>query len=80
MYQNNQTGNISQYKRNIQVRWGNHCRLGKLIRITCSESVFVTTVIQHTKRMRRIISQSLVPLYSIFPRYFINGKILEKSY
>ena len=32
----------------------NHCRRGKAIRVTYSESVSVVLVIQHTKRMRCI--------------------------
>ena len=43
-------------QRNIQTRSSDHCSRGKAIRITCSECVFVTLVIQHAKRMRCVMS------------------------
>jgi len=49
---------------------------------TCSEYVFIALVIQHAKRMRRIICL-LWPgrLYHIIPHYFINGTIFRgKNY
>jgi hypothetical protein len=48
------------YKRNIHARSPNHCCLGKAISITYCECVSVALVIQHTKRMRRIILWSVV--------------------
>jgi hypothetical protein len=42
--------------------------------------VFVALRIQHAKPMRRITLASVpAQLYNIFPRYFINGMILEKT-
>jgi hypothetical protein len=47
------------YKRNIEARFRNLCFRGKAINITHSESVSVALVIQHAKRMRRIILSSV---------------------
>jgi hypothetical protein len=47
------------YKRNIQARSRNPCCRGKAISITHSECVSVALVIQHAKRMRRIILSSV---------------------
>jgi hypothetical protein len=42
--------------------------------VTYSECVSVALVIQHARRMRRIILPSVAFwLYHIFPHYFING-------
>jgi hypothetical protein len=50
------------YLRNTQARsWNNRC-LGKAIIITHSEGVSVALIIQHTKRMRRIIFSSVACL------------------
>jgi hypothetical protein len=43
------------YKRNIGARSRNHCCRENAINITYSECVSVALVIQHAKRMRRII-------------------------
>jgi hypothetical protein len=43
------------YKRNIEARSRNYCYHGEAISITYSECVSVALVIQHVKRMRRII-------------------------
>jgi hypothetical protein len=48
----NRTGDVS---RNIEARSRNHSCLGKVIRSIYSERVPVALVIQHAKRMRRII-------------------------
>ena len=57
------------YKRNIDARSRNHCCRGKAISITYSECVSVALVIQHAKRMRRIILSSVaclaVPRFSV---------------
>jgi hypothetical protein len=50
------------YKRNIEVRSHNHLCRGKAIIITNSESVSIALVIQHAKRMRRIILSSVACL------------------
>jgi hypothetical protein len=50
------------YKCNIEMRLHNHCYCGKAIRITYSECVSVALVIQHAKRMRRIILSSVACL------------------
>jgi hypothetical protein len=48
--------------------------------ITYSECVFLALVIQHAKRMRRIMLYlSPVRLYHIFPHYLTNGTISEKK-
>jgi len=56
------------YKRNIEARSLNHFCRGKPINITYSGSVCVTIVIQHAKRVRRIILSSVacpaVPYFS----------------
>jgi hypothetical protein len=42
--------------------------------------VFVALIIQHVKRMRRIVCHLwLVQLYHIFPHYLINGTIFGKT-
>jgi hypothetical protein len=42
-------------QRNIEARSRNHCCVGKEIGITYSKCVSVALVMQHTKRMRRVI-------------------------
>jgi hypothetical protein len=54
------------YKRNIEARSRNHCCRGKAVSITYSQGVFVALVVQHAKRMRRIILSSVVCLATIF--------------
>jgi hypothetical protein len=73
----NKTGNV-RIKRNIEPLSRSHCCRGKAISITYSECVFVTLVIQHAMRMRRIILWP-VWLYHIFTQYLINGTILGKK-
>jgi len=57
--------------RNTKARSRNHCCRGKAINITYSECVSVALVIQHAKRMRRIIMPSLdcLSLPSFTPQY-----------
>jgi hypothetical protein len=55
------------YKRNIQAHTWNQCCRGKAISITYSECVSVALVIQHAKRMRRII---LSPVACLAVPYF----------
>jgi hypothetical protein len=50
----NKTGNVRK-KRNNEALSCNHCCHGKAISITYCECVSVALVIQHAKRMRRII-------------------------
>ena len=47
----------------------------KAISITYSEGVSVALGIQHAMGMRHIVICGLPPLYYIFPRYLINGRI-----
>jgi len=42
-------------KSNIETRSRNHCSRGKTIRVTYSECGSVALVIQHAKRMRRMV-------------------------
>jgi hypothetical protein len=67
------------YVRNIEVRLRNYCSRVKALSITYSVCacvlcmcVYVALVIQHAKRMRRIIWS--VRLYHIFARYLTNGR------
>jgi hypothetical protein len=57
------------YKRNNKARSRNHCCLGKVISITCSECLSVVLLIQHKMRISRIILSSVaclaVPYFSI---------------
>jgi len=46
---------------NTEERSCNNCCSGKAIGVTHSECVFVALVIQHPKRMRRIIMSSVGP-------------------
>jgi hypothetical protein len=46
-------------KRNIEARSHNHCCHGKAVVVTYSEFVSVALVIQHAKRMRRVIMSSV---------------------
>jgi hypothetical protein len=50
------------YKRKIEARSRNHCCRGKARSITYAECVSVALVIQHAKRMRRIILSSVACL------------------
>ena len=52
---------------NIEVRSCNHCYRGKAITITYSECESVALVIQHAKRMRRIILSSGLTGLTYFP-------------
>jgi hypothetical protein len=49
-------------KSNIEARSRNHCCRGKAVSITYSQCVSVALVIQHAKRMRRIILSSVACL------------------
>jgi hypothetical protein len=61
------------YERKVEARSRNHFYCGKAISITYYECVSVALVIQHAKRMHRIIFHLWpVRFYSIFPPYLIN--------
>jgi hypothetical protein len=47
------------YKRNIEARLRDHCCHGNAVSFTYSECVSVALVIQHPKRIRRIIIRGL---------------------
>ena len=50
---------VPYVQRNFEARWRNHCCRGKGISTTYTECVSVALVIQHTKRMRRIVLSSV---------------------
>ena len=58
------------YECNIQARSLNNCRLVKAVSITYSECVSVALVIQHTKRMLRIMSSVARPALQYFTTLF----------
>ena len=79
MHYENKAGNVYMC-RNIEARSrNNYCR-GQGISITYCECVYVALVIQHAKRMRRIITCDLWPvrLCHILP-HLINGVIFGKK-
>jgi hypothetical protein len=57
----NKTGNV-RIKVTLEAFLQNHCYHGKAISITYCECVSVALVIQHAKRMRRIILSSVACL------------------
>jgi hypothetical protein len=72
----NRIGHVVQH--NIQARSRNHWCRWKSISITYFECVSVALVIQHAKRMRRIIMWP-VRFYHIFPHYLLNGTIFGET-
>jgi len=51
------------------------------MRIIYSEFVFVALVIQHAKRMRRVILSSVArPVYHIFPHCLVNSTNFGERY
>jgi hypothetical protein len=66
-----------------EARSRNHCCRGKVISITYSECVSVALVIQHAKRMRRVILSSVVcpalPYFSTLTheRYDFGEKVID---
>jgi hypothetical protein len=65
--------------RSIGARQRNRCCYGKAISITYSECVFVALVIQHGKRMHRLVICRLYGSTIVFRHYLINGKISGKN-
>ena len=69
------TGNILQ--RNTESLSRNHCCRGKTVLHILS--MFVALVIEHTKRMRRVISAWPLWLHHTFRHYLINDTIFGKK-
>jgi len=61
------TRNVMFVWRYIEERWRNLCYRRKALSITYSECVFVDLVIQHAKRMRRVLSSVSCPAVKYFP-------------
>ena len=73
-------GRQCAYKRNIQAGSCNSCHHGKPISITCSECVCVciALVIQHAKRMCRVVWSSVTSAAVLYFSTFINTTIFGK--
>jgi hypothetical protein len=69
------------YISNIEARSRNHCYRGKAITIAYSDCLSVALVIQHAKRMRRIMLSSVACLdLPYFSTLSHKRTILGKSY
>ena len=77
----NKTGNLGSCKRNIEERWPNRFCRAKELTITCPQCVSISLLIQHAKRMRRIVLSTVTYLaVRIFPHYLINGRTFGRNF
>jgi len=67
------------YNVTFEARSCHHCCSGKAISIAYYECVFVALVIQHAKRMHRVVICGLSSSTIFFPHYLIKGEIFERK-